>query len=223
MRSNAPWTMILTAGLALTITGCPDEPDPNDPSNFNQGYGQQGYGQGQPGYGQPPQPGYGQPPQPGYGQPPAPQPTAPPPAPTGGAQGGSTATPVPPAAAVVAQPILTGMAQKETAGMQPVGSSFAGQFQQGQTLEQQLQLEPNKCYTVVGVGVGITELDIQLVVHQPPAPAVALAQDQGTGPQAVLGGGGNCFKYLAPIGAPGKVIMTATGGSGLAMAQIYAR
>ena len=213
MRSNAPWTALLAAGLLLSLAGCSDEPEPNDPSQFNPG---------QPGY--PPQPGYG--PQPGYPQQPppgqpVPQPTAAPPA--GGAAGGSTATPIPPAAAAAAQPILTGMAQKETAGMAPVGSSFAGQFQQGQTLEQPVQLEPNKCYTVVGVGIGITELDIQLVVHQPPAPAIALAQDQGAGPQAVLGGGGQCFRYLAPIGAPGKIVMTATGGSGLAMAQVYAK
>jgi hypothetical protein len=207
------------AVCALLAAGCSDEPDPNDPSQFNQGYGQPGYGQPQPGYGQPqpgygqPQPGYGQP-QPGYGQPePQPQPQS----------GGNEATPVPPAAAAMAQPILQGLAQREAPGMQPDGASFAGQFQQGQVLEQPFQLQPGRCYSVIGVGIGITELDIQIVMHQPPLPPAPLAQDNTSGPQAVLGGGGNCFKNPLPIGGPAKVVMTATGGSGVAMAQIFSK
>src|SRR5690606_4985854 len=144
---------------------------------------------GQPGYGQP---GYGQP-QPGYGQP-APQPTAPAPEPTSAASGGGQATPVPPAAAAAATPLLQGAAQNEMRGMQPDGAAFAGQFQQGQTLGQPFQLQPGRCYGVVGIGIGITELDVAIVLHQPPLPPYTAAQDQGSGPQAILGGGGNCFK-----------------------------
>lgn len=203
--------VVVFAGCAA-LTACSDNPDPNDPSQFdpNQGYGQQ--------YPQPGQPGA----QPGYPQPgqPQPQPTTPQPQPGGG---GNTAQPLPPAAAAVAQPILTGLAQKEVAGMQPDGPSFAGQFQQGQTLEQAFQIQPGKCYSVVGVGVGITELDVQIVLHQPPLPPYVAAQDQGTGPQAVLGGGGQCFKNPLPVGGPAKVVMKATGGSGIAMAQVYSK
>jgi hypothetical protein len=206
------------AACALLAAGCGDEPDPNDPSQFQGGYGQQypqpgGYGQPQPGYPQPGQP------QPGYPQPgqPAPQPQTQP------QSGGNEATPVPPAAAAMAQPILQGLAQKDAPGMQPDGGSFAGQFQQGQVLEQPFQLQPGRCYTVIGVGIGITELDIQIVMHQPPLPPAPLAQDNTTGPQAVLGGGGQCFKNPLPIGGPAKVVMTATGGSGLAMAQIFSK
>ena len=129
----------------------------------------------------------------------------------------------PPAAAAVAQPILTGLAQNEVAGMQPDGPSFAGQFQQGQTLEQAFQIQPGKCYSVIGVGVGITELDVQIVLHQPPLPPYVAAQDQGTGPQAVLGGKGQCFKNPLPVGGPAKVVMTATGGAGIGMAQVYSK
>src|SRR5262245_12999463 len=163
------------AGAALFVLACSDNPEPNDPSGYNQGY----YGaQPQPGY---PQPGYPQP----YGQP-QPQPTAPAPAPTG--QAGTSATPIAPAAAAAAQPILTGLAQKEVAGMQPDGAAFAGQFQEGQTLEQPFNIQPGRCYSVVGVGVGITELDVQIVLHSPPLPPYVAAQDNGSGPQAVLGG-----------------------------------
>ena len=123
----------------------------------------------------------------------------------------------------MAQPILTGLAAQQVKGMQPDGSAFAGQFQQGQTLEQPFQIQPGRCYAVVGVGIGITELDVSIVIHQPPLPPYVAAQDQGTGPQAVLGGGGNCFKNPLPVGGPAKVIMKATGGGGLAMAQIYSK
>lgn len=211
--------LVLTASCAALVA-CSDSPDPNDPSQFdpNQGYGAQ--------YGQYPQPGYPQPgqPQPGYPQPGQPQPTTPqpqPPAQPGSS--GNSATPLPPAAAAVAQPILTGLAQNEVAGMQPDGPSFAGQFQQGQTLEQAFQIQPGKCYSVIGVGVGITELDVQIVLHQPPLPPYVAAQDQGTGPQAVLGGKGQCFKNPLPVGGPAKVVMTATGGAGIGMAQVYSK
>jgi hypothetical protein len=207
------FSQLLTAACicGAFTAGCSSEPEPNDPSQYDPAYG------AQPGYGQP---GYGQQP----GQQPAPQPTAtaPAPEPTAAASGGS-ATSLPPAAAAVAGPMLQGLAQNEMRGMQPDGGAFAGQFQQGQTLEQPFQLQPGRCYGVVGVGIGITELDVQIVMHQPPLPPATLAQDQGTGPQAVLGGNGQCFKNPLPVGGPAKVVMTATGGSGLAMAQIFSK
>jgi hypothetical protein len=203
------------------VAACSSDPDPNDPSQYQNGqYGQGQYGQGQ--YGQQGQYPAGQYPAGQYpqGTATAPQPTA---TTTAPASGGGSATPIAPAAAAAATPVLTAMAANETRGMTPEGGAFAGQFQQGQTLEQPFNIEPGKCYTVVGVGVGITELDIQIVM-QPPipgAPPVPLAQDNQTGPNATLGGGGNCFKNALPIGGPGKVIVKATGGSGIALAQIY--
>ncbi|HHH11422.1 MAG TPA: hypothetical protein ENK23_05040 [Sorangium sp.] len=107
--------------------------------------------------------------------------------------------------------------------MSPDGSAFAGQFQQGQTLEQPFQLQAGRCYTAVGVGVGITELDIQIVSNQPPIPPQVLAQDNTQGPQAVLGGGGNCFRNPLPVGGAAKLVVRATGGSGTALVQLYSR
>ena len=211
------------------------------------GYGQQpppgqpGYGQqpppGQPGYGQQPppggQPGYGQQPppggQPGYGQQPPPG-GAPPPGgqqpPPGGAPppGGQQPTDM------IATQILNQLAtQHSMPGAKPIGSPLTGNFQTGQGTEAQFQMQPGKCYTVVAAGAPtVTELNFQLVAVPMPglplppgAGAMVLAQDSDTGSQAVIGKKPNCYKALAPIATPAKVVMTVAGGGGPAAAQVY--
>ena len=149
---------------------------------------------------------------------------APAPTTSGTAAGGSTATPIAPGAVAAATPVLTAMAQSEVKGMQPDGGAFAGQFQEGQSLEQPFNIQPGKCYSVVGVGVGIQELDIQIAAQPVPnIPPTTLAQDSTSGPNATLGGKGNCFKNPLPVGGPAKVIMKATKGAGMAVAQIYVK
>ena len=148
-------------------------------------------------------------------------PTTPAGTPAGGGTGGQ-ATPIAPAAAAAATPVMTAMAQSEVAGMQPEGGAFAAQFQDGQTFEQAFNIQPGKCYSVIGVGLGLQELDIQLVAQQPPLPAVVLAQDSTTGANATLGGKGQCFKNPLPLGGPAKVILKAR-GQGIAIAQIYVK
>lgn len=205
---------ILTAALAVACGG--DDPDPNYPTGAGGYYASGGYGAQSPTSG-----GYGaQTPTGGYG---AGTPTGQATTGAGGATAGNTATPIPPTAAAVAAPILRGLAQAEVAGSQEDGPAFAGQFQEGQVLEQPLTLHPGRCYSVVGIGVGIEELDVEIVVHQPPAPEFVAAQDQGTGPQATLGGGQSCFKNPLPIPGPAKVRVRATKGTGIALAQVYSR
>ena len=221
--------LILPAlGLAVAVatSGCKKNDEEAQTAGYQQGgqYQQQpGYGQQQPGYGQQ-QPGYGQQPAPA-GQQPAPAQTAQPaPAQTApAAQAGSPAQPIDPSAAAAAQPILNGLAQSEAPGAKPVGGVMAGNFQQGQVLESQVQMQPGKCYTVVAAGLPpVTEVDLQMVLTTPLAGmAPQLAVDKDTGAQAVIGRKPNCYKWAAPIGAPVKVIMTVTGGSGLAAAQVY--
>ncbi|WP_437761952.1 hypothetical protein WMF27_01965 [Sorangium sp. So ce281] len=142
---------------------------------------------------------------------------------TTAAPAGSAATPIPPVAAVAATPILQGMGTTEAPGMKPDGGPFAGQFQEGQALEQQINISPGKCYTVVGIGLGVQELDIQLVSQPAPAlPPVVLAQDSTSGAAATLGGkASGCWKNPLPIGGPGKVILKATKGAGIAAAQVF--
>jgi hypothetical protein len=149
-----------------------------------------------------------------------------PPGQPGGAphQGGGQATPIPAAAAMAASIPITAMAQQEAPGMQPDGGAFAGQFQEGQVLEHPINLAPNKCYTIIGVGAGVTDLSIQLVTQPMPGmPPVPLAQSAGSGPNATLGGNKQCWKFMSPIGVPGKVLLKANKGSGMAAAQVFVK
>jgi hypothetical protein len=238
--------LLPAALLALLPLGCAgNEPNPNDPNQMGpgqfgqpQGYGQPGYGQpqpyGQPGYGQPQpygQPGYGQPQpygQPGYGQP---QPYGQPPGYGQPGQGqappgaGGAATPIPVGAAAAATPMLIGLGQSEAPGAQPDGGPFAGQFQEGQSLEQPINIQAGKCYTVVAAGMGIQQLDVQIVAQPAPMfPPTVLASSNSTGPMATVGGrAAGCVKNPLPIGGPAKVILKATRGAGMAAAQVYAK
>ena len=182
----------------------------------------------QPGYGQQPQPGYGQQPQPGYGQPAAgSQPgrnarnaTALQAAPPADPHSSSIRLPCAAATAILGQ--LCG-GRHSASGAKPVGSPIVGNFQQGQSLQGQLQLSPGKCYTVVGAGVPpVSELNIQLLAVTPfQGMAPLLAQDADVGAQAVLGRKPNCYKWPLPMSAPVNVVLTVAGGSGLAAAQVY--
>jgi hypothetical protein len=226
--------------LAFSAVACgssnPNPVDPNQAAMQGQLGGQVGAGAGQynpagqyaPGqYGQQPQPGqYGQQPaQPGYGsygqpaQPAPAQPAQPAPA-QPAAGGGGSASPI---NASMLTPALTLLAQGEVQGMQAEGGSFAGNFQEGQTLAQPLALNPGRCYTVVGASAGIQQLDLQIVVQQPPFSPTIVSQSNTQGPQAVLGGKGACWKNLSPFPIPAKVIVKATRGAGMAAAQVYSK
>jgi hypothetical protein len=129
-------------------------------------------------------------------------------------------------AAAAAQPIMVALAQKEAPGMQTDGSPVVGNFGAGQTLEQPFQIQPGKCYSVIGLGLlGVTEVDVSIVMDQPPLPAIALASDSTTGPQAVLGGGGNCWRNPnpLPVAGNGKIVVKVSGGQGIVMAQLYSK
>jgi hypothetical protein len=144
------------------------------------------------------------------------------PAPTASASAAS-ATPLPLGAAAVT-PLLQAMGNSEAPGMKPDGAVFAGQFQEGQTLEQPINIQAGKCYTIISASVGITELDLQLVAQAAPLPPVVLAQDDTTGPTATLGGKkAGCWKNPTPLAGPGKVILKATKGAGMAAAQVYVK
>lgn len=173
---------------------------------YNPGVGQPGPGQYNPGQPQPQQPVPAQP---------QPQPQQP----AQGAAGGSAS----PINAAMLTPALTLLAQGEVQGSQPEGGAFAGQFQEGQTLEQPLTLNPGKCYTVIGASAGIQQLDASIVLHQPPFPPAVVSQSNTQGPQAVLGGKGACWKNLSPIPLPAKVILKATRGAGMAAGQVYSK
>ncbi len=144
----------------------------------------------------------------------------------GGAVAGgcAPAQPLDPLAAGAATQGLTMLAQQHVEpGAVPVGQALAGNFQAGQCLEAQFTMNPGKCYTAVAAGLGPTEVDIQFVPPIPGPFAQPIAQDQTTGPTAVLGPKPNCFKWPAPAGLPMKVVLRVSAGQGPAAVQVYER
>ncbi|MBI4704054.1 MAG: hypothetical protein HY744_23340 [Deltaproteobacteria bacterium] len=116
--------------------------------------------------------------------------------------------------------MLTALAQREVAGMKPEGWAPAGEFQQGQCHEHPFQLQPGRCYAAVGVGMGITEFDLEIAMQQAPYLKV---RDRTRGSQPVLGGTMNCIRTPLLFGSPAKLILKATAGSGMGVAQLYSR
>lgn len=172
--------------------------------------------QGQPGMQQPGQ-------QAGTQPAPAPAP-APSPVPVATATQGPNATPIDVTMAAAAMPFIQQLsAQQLPAGAKPLGTPFAGQFQQGQSLEQQIQMQPGKCYTVIAAGAPpVTNVDIQIVPITPlPGLNPVLAQDQDTGATAIIGPKQNCYKWAWPAPTPMKLIMTVSAGNGVAVGQVY--
>jgi hypothetical protein len=151
--------------------------------------------------------------------------------PAGGAPaaGGAAAVPLPqrldPAAAAAITPALIELGKKEVQpGAKPVGEALVGNFGQGHSLEIPIQLQPNKCYSVVAMGLPpVTEVTVELQLTTViPGMAPVLAVDQDTGATAVLGRKATCYKWMfGVIPAPGKVVVRVTGGSGLVAAQAY--
>ena len=150
----------------------------------------------------------------------------------GGAGGGVGAPPAGPVAqkldataAAAIRPVLDQLAKDQTQpGAKPVGETLVGNFGTGQTLETQVLLQPNKCYTVVATALPpVTEVNVQLVLVTPlPGMTPVLAVDQDSGPNAVLGKKATCYKWMfGTIPASAKVVVQVTGGSGLVAAQTY--
>jgi len=141
-----------------------------------------------------------------------------------------TATTPPPAAttdpavAAAIQPMLTQVASTQTvAGSKALGAAMVGNVAPGAPLESQIMLQPNKCYSVVAVGMPpIAELNVQfLAVTIIPGMAPILATDQDTGATAVLGKKPNCYKWALPLPVAVKVSVQSAGGSGVAAAQVF--
>jgi hypothetical protein len=104
------------------------------------------------------------------------------------------------------------------------GGLVAANFQEGQILEQPINLVAGKCYTILAVGAGIQEVDIALVATSPiPGLSGVLARDTGGGNQASMGGKGNCYRLPIPINATAKFVVKATRGAGIAAAAVYVK
>lgn len=138
---------------------------------------------------------------------------------------GPTAQRLDATAAAAVTPILASLTKDNVqAGAKPVGDAVVGNFAQGQTLEFPIQLQPNKCYTVVAAGLPpVGEVNVQLeLATVVPGMAPVLAVDQDRGALAVLGKKSACYRWMfGVIAAPGKVVLQVPAGSGLVAAQAY--
>ena len=129
-----------------------------------------------------------------------------------------------PAVAAAITPMLTQVASTQTvAGSKALGTAMVGNVAPGAPLESQIMLQPNKCYSVVAVGMPpIAELNVQfLAVTIIPGMAPVLATDQDTGATAVLGKKPTCYKWALPLPVAVKVSVQSAGGSGVAAAQVF--
>jgi hypothetical protein len=129
-----------------------------------------------------------------------------------------------PAVAAAITPMLTKVASTQTvAGSKALGAAMVGNVGPGAPLESQIMLQPNRCYSVVAVGMPpIAELNVQiLAITIIPGMAPILATDQDTGATAVLGEKPNCYKWVLPFPASVKVSVQSAGGQGVAAAQVF--
>jgi len=135
------------------------------------------------------------------------------------AAAGGAAQPVDASMAATVQPALVALGKTQApAGAKAFGNMIVANFAQGQMFEQSIQLQANKCYTVVAAGLpGVSEVNIKLM---PPMIPTTLAQDNSTGPQATLGGSPNCWKN-GPLPAPMRILLEVPAGQGIVAAQIY--
>jgi hypothetical protein len=124
------------------------------------------------------------------------------------------------------RPGLDARTVADAPGMLIAAGPFGGRFGEGEVLDLQVTMVPNRCYTIVAVSLGIGELDAAVLVDAatfPGMPSVVMAQDTSTGPDATVGAGGNCFKWALPIAAPVLVRLTAVKGAGIAAAAVLAK
>ncbi len=128
------------------------------------------------------------------------------------------ASPVDITMATQAAPIIQYLASSHLPSRaRPLGAPFAAQFAQGQVLEQRVQMNEGKCYTVVAVALPpVTELDIELFEEGGEEP---LAKDLTRGPQAVLGSRDTCFR--PPKTGSYQLVLTVRSGQGVAAAQVF--
>jgi hypothetical protein len=138
---------------------------------------------------------------------------------TGAPQQGGAAQQVDASMAAPVQAAIQQLGRTQApAGAKPMGNLIVANFAQGQTFEQSIQLQANKCYTIVAAGApGVNEVNIKLM---PPVFPTTMAQDNTTGPQATLGQNPNCWKN-GPIPAPMRVVFEVPSGQGIVAAQIY--
>lgn len=135
----------------------------------------------------------------------------------------SQATPLDPMLADAGATDLYLIARREAPGMVAMGPVFGGNFATGPVLEQPLELEPNKGYTIIATAAGLQFFDVAIVLNpgfgNPPVELAIASAEQGT---CVLGGRGESYIWPAPLAVAAKIVITATRGEqGIVIAQVF--
>lgn len=115
-------------------------------------------------------------------------------------------------------------APKQARYMKKEGTLFGGVVQQGGQVEQQIMINPHKCYAVLAQGgPGVTDVEIQITAKPMaglPLPSAVIAVDSTTGPESAVT---PCWKNAFPVAFPATVIVKASGGAGALAAQVYVK
>jgi hypothetical protein len=134
-----------------------------------------------------------------------------------------TAQPIDPTLAGAAGAILDKVAGSMAPGMSREGPPMAATFQTGQTMEQIIQLQSGRCYTVIAAGPTVQAWDFSLVLVANPLPVTpVLVHEAANGTPAAMAGNGNCFKWSWPP-ATARIVVKVTQGGGIAVAQLYGK
>jgi hypothetical protein len=142
-----------------------------------------------------------------------------------GFDGPADIDPVAAEAQKLAEGPLAEAAAREAPEMQLAGDLIAGKLAPGVFVEQEIRLEPGRCYTLVAVGGdGINELDAEIARMNPVrGKGDTIAADAATGTTAVIGGGGTCFTFDGKAPTAARFILRARAGRGVAVSQLYVR
>lgn len=109
---------------------------------------------------------------------------------------------------------------KWAAGMTPEGQVAKGNLSEGGHVEFLVNMDPSKCYTVIGYGAGVQDLDLNLLA--PPLYNILAGQDGMAGPTAVVGGMQKMCPII-PLSVPYKVDIHAKKGGGPVAAQLFSK
>lgn len=106
-------------------------------------------------------------------------------------------------------------------GMSPEGQIAKGTVAEGGHVQFIVSMDASHCYTVVGYGIGVQELDVTLLA--PPLYNLAAGQDATAGPIAVLAPAPQPLCPQIPLAIPYKVDLLARRGGGYIGAQVYSK
>jgi hypothetical protein len=140
---------------------------------------------------------------------------------------GPSATILDPGTSAGAAAVIAGLgaAGDIAPGMGKEGTPLAGNFTEGQVLEQVITIMPGRCYTFIAAGIGPQEIEVELVAQSPiPAFQPMMGDTTSQANKVILGRGANCIKLaLIPIAVPAKWVIKAKHGQGIIVAQAFSK